>query len=112
MCTEPLELDTSDSRSIKNYRFVDSHIGHAFEGKDNKLERVMLFYYHWHRKLNMFGFPIFRVENLFGDNRTAIRTLRWLVEESGLQSEVKDESLMRGEMSDALYTALHTRQNG
>merc|ERR1712062_446008 len=103
----------------KNYLFVDKHIDHAFEEKlgenANKAERVMAFYYHWHRKLNMFGFPVFRVENFFSDNQTAVDTLQWIIVESNLTDRIKhydkQPELLRGEMTDALYKSLHTKVN-
>ncbi len=76
MCTEPLRENS------ENYKFVNKHIDNSLKNigaNQTKIEIIMHFYYHWHRKLNLFGFPTFQVENLFSsDNRTVINTLDWI----------------------------------
>ena len=107
MCTEPVEKD-------KNYKFLNSHIGGVMDrNKQTKAEMVMEFYYHWHMNLNNFGFPIFKVENFYGDdNQTAADTLNWIINTTHLEHKVTNKALLEGRIDDALYTKLHTKVNG
>ena len=73
----------------------------------------MQFWYGWHMNLNLFGFPIFKLENLF-NNKTAVDTLYWIVKISQLEHRVKSEyliDLINETMTDRLYSVLHVAHN-
>eukprot|EP01084_Bolivina_argentea_P100617 180599_1 len=107
MCTEPIVFP-------KYNRFLINHINLTnITNSTTSVEIVMQFWYEWHVKLNLFGFPIFKVENLYSmeDNKTAINTLNWIANTAELKHVINDTQLLNGNMSDNLYTTLHIKVN-
>ena len=125
MCTEPLLKGARHEMGPQNRRFINRHIGDLLDkervddGPGNVVD-IMQFYYNWHMQLNLFGFPIFKVENFFMDNatdETPLDTLNWIIETSELQDKVDKEFLCDNDdkielcMSDKLYKILHIHPN-
>jgi len=105
MCTQPI--------ATKEYTYLSHHINMTEIENPNSIEMIMSDYYQWHTALNHFGFPTFKIENLYSsDNDTAINTLRWLIRESELEKYANDKELLNGRMSNKLFKTLHTKVNG